>query len=223
MNQTYYKPNISFYDIQKNKQAIAIMEGFLKEILRGNVEYFLGRLGFLLDGKNSTNEIMVFHGDLDTIRILFSLIAYGIKPEYIETVPFKEYLDPCNSHRFNSNALFNISLYDDEMAKKYLKKDVDIYRTFNNIITEGSYPKMVFVSEHFPETLETVKGEYTADFEIKGTQKIHNAQYLQQLIKGIPWLYYAAATAATDIKYGHSFKEVDSIELPDGETLQLII
>ena len=223
MNQTYYKSNISFRDIKRNQAESGTMEGFLKEILSGNVEYFLGYLGFLLDGKDSTNEIMVFHGDLDTIRILFSLIAHGIKPEYIETVPLKEYLDPCNSYRFNPNTLFNISLYDDEMAKEYLKKDVDIYRTFNNIITEGSYPKMVFVSEHFPETLEEVKGEYTADFKIEGTHHIYNATYLQQLIKGIPWLYYAAAVAATDIKYGHSFKEVDSIELPDGSELELII
>lgn len=224
-DESKYQLNLPFSEVEKQESYETMME-FLEEILPGNVDYFLGRAGFLLTKGDSTHEILVFHGDIDTIRVLFGLIGRIVGWENIETVPLKEYLDPCNSYRFNSSTLFNISLYDDEIAKEYLKKDIDIYRTFDNMITEGSYPKMVFISKHYPETLEAVRGEYTADFEVMTNQKIYDPEYLQKLYDGVSYLCYALVKGANDIVNNHtyySFGAINSIELPKGNKLELII
>lgn len=224
-DESKYQLNLPFSEVEKQESYETMME-FLEEILPGNVDYFLGRAGFLLAKGDSTHEILVFHGDIDTIRVLFGLIGCIVGRENIETVPMKEYLHPESNYHFKPTTLFNVSYCDEELIRKYTDEGIDINESLYKMTMENGYPQMVFISGQFPRVLEAVSGEYTADFEVMTNQKIFDPEYLQKLYDGISYLCYALVKGANDIRNNHtyySFGAVHSIELPNGKKLELII
>lgn len=217
INMTYEQMENSIYS-----GNIDIIHSFLDKALPEveKQQQFLEGIGLLLTPDSTYYEpLFVFGSDTKGMKVLFSLIGSMIGLNNVSTLTVEELskIHDSKIQRRLDNKLVNITFWKDSC----------------NEIKIPTAPKLIFISNNMPEVPPISEEGYELFnyVYLEDMPQLRDPKFLQLFIKALPCLFYLATNEVKDIydmENEAAYEEAEarrwnSVELPDGETLQLII
>lgn len=242
INMTYEQMENSINSRSSHAYSIDIIHNFLDKALPEAEEQqqFLESIGLLLTPDPTYYEpLYVFGSDTQGMRLLFSLIGSMIGLNNVSTLTMAELdSDHTNMRQYYFNdKLLNIALWDDS---KY--DDITIPNMATNArraaehhynLLPYQYTKLLFIAHEMPKTvLKTAEGYSLFNYiHLEDLTMLRDPKLLQEFIKALPCLFYLATNEARciySIEREAAYEEAEakqwnSVKLPDGNTLELII
>jgi hypothetical protein len=217
INMTYREMENSIYS-----GSIDLIHRFLDKALPEVEEQqqFLEGIGLLLTPDPTYYEpLYIFGSDTKGMRVLFSLIGSAIGLNNVSTLTMAEL----------------IRIHDSKMPRRLDNKLVNItfWKDSCNEIIIPTAPKLIFISNNKPEVPPISEEGYELFnyVYLEDMPQLRDPKFLQEFIKALPCLFYLATNEAKDIynmENEAAYEEAEakrwnSIKLPDGNTLELII
>lgn len=222
INMTYEEMENSINSRSSYAYSVDIIHSFLDKALPEAEEQqqFLESIGLLLTPDPTYYEpLYVFGSDTKGMRVLFSLIGSMMGLNNVSTLTVEELsrIHDSKVQRRLDNKLVNITFWEDSC---------------NEIIIPTA-PKLIFISNNKPEVPPISEEGYELFnyVYLEDMPQLRDPKFLQEFIKALPCLFYLATNEAKDIynmENEAAYEEAEvkrwnSIELPDGNTLELII
>ncbi len=222
INMTYEEMENSINSRSNHAYSVDIIHSFLDKALP-ELEWqqqFLESIGLLLTPDPTYYDpLYIFGSDTKGMKVLFSLIGSMIGLNNVSTLTVEELsrIHDSKTQRRLDNKLVNITFWEDSC---------------NEIIIPTA-PKLIFISNNMPKARPISEEGYGLfDYvHLEDLTMLREPKFLQSFIKALPCLFYLATNEAKDIynrENEAAYEEAEekrwnSIELPDGNTLELII
>jgi hypothetical protein len=219
-----YQINMTYEEMKNsiNPRSIDLIHSFLDKALPEVEEQqqFLESIGLLSTPDPTYYEpLYIFGSDTKGMRVLFSLIGSMIGLNNVSTKTMEDLIrihDSMKPRRLD-NKLVNITFWEDSCNEIIIPTDL----------------KLIFISNNKPEARPISEEGYELFnyIHLEDLTMLRDPKFLQEFIKALPCLFYLATNEARciyNMENEAAYEEAEakrwnSIKLPDGNTLELII